>query len=195
MNYVRYYIALLLLMFVPPAFIFWFSVHPFIRFWRTLGLRLTLTIHYGGVFLLAALIFVIRKPLLSVEFGTNPILIGFAVPLLAASVVMRRKFSKYLKFGILTGLPELSPERHKTVLLTEGIYARIRHPRYVQYFLAMVAYALFCNYLATYLLVPAVAVLIYLIVLLEEHELRSRFGTEYEAYRARVPRFVPKFRR
>ena len=134
MNNVRYYIALLLLMFVPPAFLFWVSVHPFIRFWRTHGLRLTLTIHYGGVFLLAALIFVIRKPLLSVEFGTNPILIGLAVPLLAASVVMRRKFSKYLKFGILTGLPELSPERHKTVLLTEGIYARIRHPRYSSIF-------------------------------------------------------------
>ena len=59
----------------------------------------------------------------------------------------------------------------------------------------MVAYALFCNYLATYLLVPAVAILIYLIVLLEERELRNRFGAEYEAYCARVPRFVPKFRK
>jgi len=192
MNHGRYYVALLLLMFLPPSLLFWFSVHPFVRFWRTQGLRLTLTIHCGGVFLLAALIFVVRKPLLSVEFGTNPILIGLAVPLLAAAGLMRRKFSKYLKFGILTGLPELSPERHKTVLLTEGLYARIRHPRYVQYFLAMVAYALFCNYLATYLLVAAVAILIYPMVLMEERELRSRFGAEYENYCARVPRFVPK---
>jgi protein-S-isoprenylcysteine O-methyltransferase Ste14 len=195
MNNVRYYIALLLLMFVPPAFLFWFSVHPLIRFWRTMELRLSLTIHYGGVFMLAALIFAIRKPLLSVEFGTNPILIGLAVPLLVAAVVMRKKFAKYLKFGILTGVPELSPERHKTGLLTAGAYARIRHPRYVQYLLSIMGYALFCNYLATYLLVPAVAISIYPIVLMEERELRSRFGAEYEAYCARVPRFVPKLRK
>jgi len=31
-----------------------------------------------------------------------------------------------------------------------------------------------------------------LIVRIEEHELRDRFGAEYEAYCARVPRFVPR---
>jgi len=32
---------------------------------------------------------------------------------------------------------------------------------------------------------------VFLIVQLEERELRERFGTEYEAYCRRVPRFVP----
>jgi len=150
MNAVRYYVALLLLSFAPPSFLFWFSIHPFVRFWRRLGLRLALGINYAGLLILAALIFVFCKPLLSVEFGTNPVLIGIAIPLLVVSGAMRKRLSKQLRLGILTGIPELAPEQHGTPLLTEGVYARVRHPRYVQALLAVAAYTLFCNYLATY---------------------------------------------
>jgi hypothetical protein len=30
----RYYLALVMLAAIPPAILFWFSIHPFIRFWR-----------------------------------------------------------------------------------------------------------------------------------------------------------------
>jgi protein-S-isoprenylcysteine O-methyltransferase Ste14 len=33
---------------------------------------------------------------------------------------------------------------------------------------------------------------IHLVVLLEEPELRERFGAEYEEYCGRVPRYIPK---
>jgi protein-S-isoprenylcysteine O-methyltransferase Ste14 len=194
MRTVRYYLALLLLSSVPPAFLFWFSIHPFIRFWRALGPRFTLAIHYIAAFALAGMIAGFGRPLLSVEFGTNSILIGLALPLLAISAVLRKRLSKQLRFGVLTGLPELAPERHKIPLLTEGIYARIRHPRYVQALLVTAAYALFCNFLATYILLLSLVLVLYLIVLIEERELRDRFGAEYDAYCARVPRFIPRFR-
>ncbi len=193
MSMVRYYLALLLLAFTPPAFLFWFSIHPFIRFWRRLGLRLALGINYVGALFLAVLIFYSCKPLVSVEFGTNPVLIGLAVPLLVLSGAMRRRLSKHLRYGILTGIPELAPERHGTHLLTEGLYSRIRHPRYVQAVLAVAGYALFCNYLATYFLFLMILVVILLVVPMEERELRQRFGVEYEVYCARVPRFIPRF--
>lgn len=192
MDTVRYYLALLMLAAVPPSVIFWFSIHPFIRFWRRVGARLTLVIHYGAMIAATLLVLRFGRPLLSVEFGTGPITIGLAIPLLVASAVMRKRLSKYLRFRILTGLPELEPEQHGTPLLTEGIYGRIRHPRYVQFLLAFSGYALFCNYLAIYLLIPALAVMFYCVARLEERELRDRYGAEYEAYCARVPRFFPR---
>ena len=41
---------------------------------------------------------------------------------------------------------------------------------------------------------PGLAVMFYCLVHFEEREPRDRFGTEYEAYCARVPLFIPKLR-
>ncbi|MFQ5631170.1 MAG: methyltransferase family protein, partial [bacterium] len=95
--------------------------------------------------------------------------------------------------GILSGLPELSEKRYPGKLLKEGIYGKIRHPRYIEALLGVLGYAFFSNYLATYLVFLFGLPMIYIIVLLEERELHERFGAEYEEYCLSVPRFVPKF--
>jgi len=195
MNIVRYWLAVYMLSLVPPAFLLWFSIHPFIRFWRSVGPRLTLGIHFSGMAIAAGLIYWIGRPLLSMEFGTNLLLIALAIPLLVVSELMRRGFSKHLRFRILIGLAELAPEPHKTPLLTEGIYSRVRHPRYTQFLLSHAAIALICNYLATYVLMAVLVAAMFLLVIIEERELRDRFGAEYESYCARVPRFIPKIGR
>jgi len=59
--------------------------------------------------------------------------------------------------------------------------------------LFLTAIALVCNYLAVYLLLAASVPAFYLVVILEERELRDRFGEQYEQYCLRVPRFVPRF--
>ncbi len=192
MDSVRYYLALMLVVFTPPAILFWFSIHPLIRFWRRVGPRLTLAIHYALLLLMAGGLFLVRKPLLTVEFGTSPLLIALAVPIFVLAVVLRFKFGKHLRARILKGLPELAPEKYGSRLLNEGIYSRIRHPRYVQVLLALLAYAMVANYLATYILLALSTIWILLLVPIEEKELRDRFGAEYEAYCARVPRFIPR---
>jgi protein-S-isoprenylcysteine O-methyltransferase Ste14 len=191
MDTFRHVLTLLMLMFMPGAVLFWFLVHPFIRFWRRLGLRRALAIYYTLMVAFVAGVFLLRKTLLAVDFGTNPVLIAVAVPMLAASIVLRRKISRHLRFSTLGGLPELAPESHPQPLLTEGIYSRIRHPRYVEVLLVMASLALIANNLASYVnwIIGIPSVL--LIVRIEERELRDRFGAEYEAYCARVPRFVP----
>ncbi len=195
MSKVRYYLALVVLASVPPAVLYWFSIHPFIRFWRRMGARLTLAIHYAAVIAVMVLVIRFGGPLLSVDFGTSPTLIGLGILLLIISAALRKRLSKHLRHRILIGVPELAPDREGIPLLTEGIYGRLRHPRYVQVFLAVTGYALICNYLALYLLLPALAVMLYCLVRLEEPELLDRFGAEYEAYCARVPRFIPKLRK
>jgi protein-S-isoprenylcysteine O-methyltransferase Ste14 len=192
MDTFRHVLTLLMLMFMPGAVLFWFLVHPFIRFWRRLGLRRALAIYYTLMAAFVAGVFLLRKTLLAVDFGTNPVLIAVAVPMLAASIVLRRKISRHLRFKTLGGLPEMAPDRFPQRLLTEGIYSRIRHPRYVEVLLVMASLTLIANNLAAYVnwIIGIPSVL--LIVRIEERELRDRFGAEYEAYCARVPRFVPR---
>lgn len=53
-------------------------------------------------------------------------------------------------------------------------------------------YSLVANYLALYALLLLSLPTLYLVVILEERELRDRFGAEYTAYCREVPRFLPK---
>ena len=193
MDTFRHVLTLLMLMFMPGAVLFWFLVHPFVRLWRRLGLRRSMAIFYTILGAFAVGVFLLRKTLLAVDFGTNPVLIALAVPILAASIVLRRKISRQLRFRTLGGLPELAPESHPQPLLTEGIYSRVRHPRYIEVLLVMASLTLIANNLAAYVnwIVGIPSVLA--IVRIEERELRHRFGAEHEAYCARVPRFVPRW--
>jgi protein-S-isoprenylcysteine O-methyltransferase Ste14 len=194
MNAFRYWLAMLTLMFMPGAVLFWFLVHPFVRFWRRIGLRRSMAIHYTLLAAFAAGVFLLRKTLFAVDFGTNPVLIAVAMPLLAASIALRRKISRHLRFRTLGGIPELAPESHPQPLLTEGPYSRIRHPRYLEVLLVMASLALVANNLASYVNWIVAIPSVLLIVHIEERELRDRFGAGYDAYCARVPRFIPRWR-
>jgi protein-S-isoprenylcysteine O-methyltransferase Ste14 len=194
MDTFRHWLTLLMLMFMPGAVLFWFLVHPFVRFWRRIGLRRFMAIQYTFLAAFAAGVILLRHTLLAVDFGTNPILIAWAVPILAASIVLRLQISRQLRFSTLGGLPELAPESHPQPLLTEGIYARVRHPRYVEVLLVMASLTLIANNLASYVNWIVALPSVLAVVRLEERELHDRFGAQYDAYCARVPRFVPRWR-
>jgi protein-S-isoprenylcysteine O-methyltransferase Ste14 len=72
------------------------------------------------------------------------------------------------------------------------MFAKTRNPRYVAVMLFGLSLALLSNYRAGYVVFVAFVVGLYGITLLEEKELRARFGKAYEEYCARVPRFIPK---
>lgn len=195
MSSVRYYLALLLVITVPPGLTFWLVIHPFVRFWRRLGAGWA----YGvaGVLMITMMmgLLAFRDPLLAREFGTSYPLMGLGALCLAGSAVIGLKRRKHLTFRILAGVPELARAERPGQLLTEGMYATIRHPRYVEAALGLLGYALFANYLATHVLFALSIPVIFLIVLLEERELHQRFGGAYEEYCRRVPRFVPRLGR
>lgn len=191
----RYIIGALLMITVPPAIAYWFIVHPFIAFWRRVGMKLTFW--FLGIFMVVSMValYPVHRALLGRDLGTSLPLIVLAVPLLVVSGIVNRKRKRHLNFKMLSGAPELAPGSSGAGLLTEGIYSRIRHPRYVEFTLALVGWSLFTNYLGMYVMVAISIAALLIIVVLEERELRERFGQAYVDYSARVPRFVPRPRR
>lgn len=188
---IRYYVAVIVLVSLPPAVLLWFAIHPLARFWRRLGPVAT----YGVLALpglaLMALMVAFRTPLLMADLGTSYPLIVLGLVFVGGACAIGVKRKKYLTFAVLSGIPELS-RTTSGKLLTEGIYGRMRHPRYVEVVLATLAYALVANYLGLYLIAAWFIGAIYLVILLEERELRERFGKDYEEYCRRVPRFIPR---
>jgi protein-S-isoprenylcysteine O-methyltransferase Ste14 len=188
----RHFIAVLLLVSGIPALLFWFVIHPFARFWRRVGHRWAYTVATSFMVLLGWILFRMREPLLGADYGTRWGLVALAAVFLALSLFIAAKRGKYLTARILLGLPELDPRQGGGKLLTEGIYGRMRHPRYAETLASFTAFALFANHLGTYAVLAAGLVLVYVLVLIEERELRERFGEAYVAYARRVPRFVPR---
>jgi protein-S-isoprenylcysteine O-methyltransferase Ste14 len=193
MNTARYVVAVVLLVSLPPGMLLWFVVHPFVGFWRRFGPVWTYVILTGPVVAMMVGLYVARDALLGPDLGTSIPLIVLAVAFLMVGIVIAKQRSRFLTKAILIGVPELRREGgDRGALLTEGIYGRIRHPRYVEILFWVAAYACFANFLGLYVLLVLSVPTVYLIVLLEERELRDRFGEVYEEYCRRVPRFVPR---
>ena len=195
MDTARYIVAVLMLVGVAYAIPYWFIVHPFVRFWRRLGLRIAYSILIVITLVLAVAAYLLKDRVLSVEYGTSLPLIVLGVICYGVAIAIQIKVKKHLKLRILAGVPEMESSGKGGTLLQEGIYSRIRHPRYVSFMFGMLAVAFFTNYLAMYVLVPLSAASLYVVVLLEEKELRNRFGDDYVRYSSRVPRFIPQMRR
>lgn len=195
MNTVRYIIALLIVVWLPFGFVFWLIIHPLARFWRRRGPAFTYTVVSVIGMVLAALVYRVRSALLAIDYGTSYPLFAGGLALIIGAMIIAWQRRRLLTFRILAGVPELSESAGPGHLLKEGIYGRIRHPRYVEAILGLCGYALIANYLATYIAVALSFAVLYLIVLLEERELRDRFGVDYAAYCRDVPRFVPRLNR
>ena len=145
MTTFRYWVGILVVVSVPPAVVWWFVIHPFVAFWRRVGVRLTLTC--VTLFYLAGVIGLYRwkSALLGADLGTSWLTVGAGLVLIifAAVIAVRRK--RELTWRILVGVPELE-EAGGGRLLTTGLYTRLRHPRYVEVFLGVWGYALISNH-------------------------------------------------
>jgi protein-S-isoprenylcysteine O-methyltransferase Ste14 len=97
---------------------------------------------------------------------------------------------------IVEGRGTQAPIAPPELLVRSGLYARVRNPMYASYFAIVLGEALL--YRSRALL--AYALLFFAlehayVVGVEEKVLRRRFGADYDAYRARVGRWLPRRRR
>lgn len=190
MDSVRYFFALMLVMFIPPSVGLWYLIHPFARFWRRLGPLITYTILLVPVCLGIYGIYLGRARLVGADLGFSWVTTVLAVAAIVTGGRVAFARRRLLTQRILVGVPELSTA-DPGVLLTTGIYGRMRNPRYVEIMFFVAAYALFSNFVGAYVVAILTAPALYLVVLLEERELRERFGAAYDEYCRRVPRFIP----
>lgn len=221
MDTARYVLAVVIWATLPPAFLYWYLIHPFAGYWRTVGPARTYLV-VGPVCLLAlGMLLRWRGPVAGTDLGENWALFYTGLMLWGVSIFMERRIRKQLDFRTLAGVPELRPRREGDAvgadpsvdrgegaasdaedstplpaqgspLLTDGMYARVRHPRYVSVFVGTVGWSLMANHGASYAVTAALIPLTLGLVHMEEKELVERFGDAYRAYQARVPALIPR---
>jgi methanethiol S-methyltransferase len=78
-----------------------------------------------------------------------------------------------------------------SVLVTNGLYARLRHPQYVGLILLVIAFLIMWPTILTILLAPFLIGRYILLAREEDRELEKEFGDDFRHYRERVPSFFP----
>jgi protein-S-isoprenylcysteine O-methyltransferase Ste14 len=195
-DHVRYALAVLCIITLPPGVLFWFVIHPWARWWRRLGPARTYLIVVPVVVAFGAFLFLVRGRLLGADLGMRWSLIAIGAILYGVSTWIAFQHWRHLSIATMIGIPELSPaEQRKGKLLKDGIYRVVRHPRYLSAGLAVIAVALFVDYVGVYLLILLLFPLGYPMLVFEERDLVDRFGEEYRQYQREVLRILPRLHR
>ncbi len=184
-------LAALMLAMLPAAMLFWLLIHPLASVWRRLGPVKSYSIVGGVCLAVAYIIWTVHDPLMRVHWGYRPATVTTGIMLYVVGAVLDIWVQRRLRIPILLGLPELSSGPNR--LLTEGAYNIVRHPRYLAALVGIIGFSLICNYPALYAVLGASIPVGWLLIVLEERELRERFGDEYEEYCRQVPRIIPRW--
>jgi protein-S-isoprenylcysteine O-methyltransferase Ste14 len=170
-----------------PIPLYWFVVHPLVKFWR----RHPKAAYITGLLCswppVTAALVVYRRELFRPEWPpAAAIAAGLALIILEGWMFWR--VHRDLGTSRLVGRTELSGSGE---MARHGIYARIRHPRYTGSFLAILGACFLAGTRAMWVVAGVWLALTLVAISFEERELRARFGAAYEKYCWRVPRFFP----
>jgi protein-S-isoprenylcysteine O-methyltransferase Ste14 len=95
---------------------------------------------------------------------------------------------------VADGWRRIHQARREETLMTDGVYARVRHPQYTGLFLIVFGEGIV--HWPTIVSVVAFPVIVLAYTYLarkEEEQMLEKFGDEYRAYQRRVPMFIPRF--
>jgi protein-S-isoprenylcysteine O-methyltransferase Ste14 len=172
-----------------PIPLYWFVVHPQVNFWRQHHKAAYITgLLFSWPPVTAAMILYRHDLFRDQEPPFWRIVAGLALIIFEGWLFRRVK--RDLGGARLVGKTELSGSGE---VARDGIYARIRHPRYVGSFLAILGACILAGTRDLWIVAGVWSILTLVAIALEERELRARFGATYQDYCARVPRFFPFF--
>ena len=94
----------------------------------------------------------------------------------------------------MEGWRELHRARKEDRLVTDRLYALVRHPQYTGLFIALFGEGIVhWPTIFSVALFPIVALPYFLLARSEERKVEDEYGDEYRAYRKRVPMFIPRW--
>ena len=103
-------------------------------------------------------------------------------------------FLGYGFYLLSTSWKVLYHAQRRNELARTGPYSRVRHPQYVAFVLILLGFLLQWPTLLTLVMFPVLLVMYARLSITEEAEMQKRFGSEFEAYAASTPRFLPSWR-
>ncbi len=80
-------------------------------------------------------------------------------------------------------------------LVTDGLYAYMRHPQYSGLFLITIGMLIQWPTILTVIMWPILMYAYYRLAMREEKAVKEQFGESYQRYQKKVPAFLPHFRR
>ena len=181
------YIALLVFFLDLPVPVYWLILHPLTEFWRT-RVRAAFWIAGLGAWTLGGIFVVLeRNRLIASSAPSIFAALGGGI-LIAADVIILLRADRDLGHSKLVGHAEITG---KADLTTSGMYSRVRHPRYTGMIAAVAGACVLAGSRWAWVCFAVWVALVMISILLEEREMRRRFGDGYRDYCARTPRFVP----
>jgi protein-S-isoprenylcysteine O-methyltransferase Ste14 len=182
------YFALVIFFFDLPVPLYWFVLHPFNNFWRA-RIRAAFWIAGLGAWTTGALFIAIFRNRWLAPGSPSILSVVVAITFVAADFLLLSRAGKDLGNMALVGHSELTG---KMKLTTIGIYKYVRHPRYAGMILSMLGGCLLAATRWSWIVAGFWLPCVLACILLEERELRHRFGPAYDDYSRSVPRFLPR---
>ena len=187
-------IAIAVLAFEVPVPIYWLTLHGPVSFWRRhirAAFPVAVIVAWGIV---DSLLYRFRLELFRRDVRFWPVAVGLL--LIAFDIFALAKTESTLGGRRIVGQSELSGSRE---LIARGLYARVRHPRYLGMMSGVFGAWLIVGkpIVGTGFLWPAAMfwlLLVFLMIRAEERELRARLGPAYAAYAEHVPALLPFWR-
>jgi protein-S-isoprenylcysteine O-methyltransferase Ste14 len=183
------FIAIAMLAFEMPVPIYWLTLHGRVSFWRRHIRAAFPVVVLAAWGIVDGLLYRFRQELFRPHGMSWLALVGMA---LIAFDVFTFSTSEAVLGGLrIVGHSELAGSRE---LIARGLYAHVRHPRYLGMMSGVIGASLIIALSPLWVANIVWLVLALLTIRAEERELHARLGPLYATYAERVPALLPFWR-
>jgi protein-S-isoprenylcysteine O-methyltransferase Ste14 len=173
--------------------LFWLMVHPRAHRWRASEAS-PFQVLVPAWLVMWAGIGALTGPWRHLTFYSTPWTWVPSALLFATGIFLYSNAGAHFSWAQLGGLPEVRDGRQDDQLVTTGIRSRVRHPVYLGHLCEMLGWSVGTGLAVCWVLTAMAIATGAVMIRMEDQELEKRFGTEYLAYRNKVPAMLPRLK-